>query len=155
MPVEKDEKTEGKQWIEKQENNESKKQENNRSKRKKKYKGKLIFYGKNCLHGSESEKKLKLFKRYCGETENGNGKGKGWGKTGKWKQRQAKESEGKEEKKHNAINKEERRRWRYNWIRSTDLLMIDSKCEWQRRRFLKREKEKNTSESDEEPELQS
>jgi len=45
--------------------------------KEKKYKGKLIFYGKNCLHGSESEKKLKLFKRYCGETENGNGKGKG------------------------------------------------------------------------------
>jgi hypothetical protein len=42
------------------------------------------------------------------------------------------------------INKEEeRRRWiENNWIRSTDLLMIDSKWEWKRRRFLKREKEK-------------
>jgi len=37
---------------------------NNESKRKK-TKGKLyIFYGKNCLHGRESEK-LRLFRRYC------------------------------------------------------------------------------------------
>jgi hypothetical protein len=37
----------------------------------KKNKGKLIFYGKNCLHGSENKKKLSLFKRYCEEKENG------------------------------------------------------------------------------------
>lgn len=30
----------------------------------KKQKGKLLFYGKNCLHGSEYET-LRLFKRYC------------------------------------------------------------------------------------------
>jgi len=62
-PVGEDEETEGhteskkpkgKQWIEK-------------TKKKKENKGKLIFYGKNCLHGSENEKKLKLFKRYCEE----------------------------------------------------------------------------------------
>jgi len=48
MPVEVYNKTEGKQWID-----------------KKKTKGKLyIFYGKNCLHRSESEK-LRLFRRYC------------------------------------------------------------------------------------------
>jgi len=37
----------------------------------KKNKGKLIFYGKNCLHGSEREKKLSLFKRYYEEKDNG------------------------------------------------------------------------------------
>jgi hypothetical protein len=47
MPVEVYKKTEGTQWIE-----------------TKKQKGKLIFIGKNCLHGSECEK-LRLFERYC------------------------------------------------------------------------------------------
>jgi hypothetical protein len=32
--------------------------------RKGKTKGKLYFYGKNCLHRSGSEK-LRLFRRYC------------------------------------------------------------------------------------------
>lgn len=73
MPVEEDEKTEG--------HTESKSlKKNNVSKRKKENKGKLIFYGKNCLHGSEKEKKkLMLFKRYCeenGKWKRKNGKGK-------------------------------------------------------------------------------
>ena len=86
MPVEEYAKTEGKQWIE-----------------KKTKQGKANFFGKECLHGSESEK-LKLSRRYC----EGKGEGKRDGK-----QSQVEESEGKKEKKnHNAINNEERR-WIY------------------------------------------
>jgi len=70
MPVEEYDKTEGKQWIE-----------------KKKTQGKANFFGKDCLHGSESEK-WKLFWRNVKEKEKG-----------KEKQRQEKESEGKKEKK--------------------------------------------------------
>jgi len=64
----------------------------------------------------------------------------------KWRQR------GK--KKHNAINKEERRRWiENNSIRSIDQLMIDSKWEWRRRECLKKEKKKKKR-SESKPELQ-
>jgi len=45
----------------------------------KRNKGKLIFYGKNCLHGSEREKKLSLFKSYYegkGDMEKDNGERK-------------------------------------------------------------------------------
>lgn len=95
MPVEVYKKTEGTQWIE-----------------TKKQKGKLIFIGKNCLHGSECEK-LRLFERYCEGREMWKQEKKEKGEeTGKLdterkameenKSKKEKESEGKEEKKYNA-----------------------------------------------------
>jgi len=43
--------------------------EHNESKNEKKHKGKLIFYGKNCLHGSENEK-TRLFKEILRRNRN-------------------------------------------------------------------------------------
>jgi hypothetical protein len=80
----------------------------------KKNKGKLFFYGKNCLHGCDSEKKLELFKRYC----EGKGKrkrrrkienGKGKLKTKTTARRKVKAK--RKKKTTMQINKEERRRW--------------------------------------------
>jgi len=66
MPVEEDEKTEG----------------HHESKRKKKQGKAFFLMGRTAFTEVESEKLLKLFKRYC----EGTGKGKG-----KWKMRRKKE----------------------------------------------------------------
>jgi len=100
----------------------------------------IIFYGKNCLHGSV---KSRLFRRYCEGTGK---KDKEREKQFEGEMKQVKESEVKAKRQKNTmqINKN----WRENekdvearTVRRTKL-MIDSKCEWKRGEFEKTNKEK-------------
>jgi len=79
----------------------------------KRNKGKLIFYGKKCLHGSEREKKLSLFNGYYegkGKMEKDN-IGERKLEKGKLKRKTKASRKVKAKRKKYNANKEERRRW--------------------------------------------